>query len=114
MKKVKKLKKNVKTSILVSLIVILIIIVGVNRYIHSTTEFVYGMIPEEAVPLKFEEIEYTIPTIDEEGNRGTQTFTLDNMVETGQIIKLHVRKDKVRKYEFIKEKDLPETVKNNI
>ncbi|MBO1002312.1 DUF1093 domain-containing protein [Pseudogracilibacillus auburnensis] len=106
-------KKDLK-KLLIAMAIIGIIVIGVNKYVNSKTIFQYGIIPEEAVPLKFDRVEYTIPIIDEEGNRGTQTFSMSNTVEKGRIIKLYVRKNKVKKYEFIKEDDLPETVKNNL
>ncbi len=105
-------------KILFSTIVVLLlgIIMGVGGYTYFNKNIVhlYGTIPEEHISDNFEKVEYTIPIIDEEGNRGTQTFTLENKVEKGEIIKLYVRNDKVKKYEFINKEDLPETVQNNL
>ncbi len=105
--------KNI-VIVLIVLIILLVSLVSWNHYIDSNTEFVYGKIPNEAVPEDYDQIEYTIPIIDEDGNRGTQTFTINNNEDVGEVVKLHVRKDKVRKYEFITEKELPKTVKNNL
>lgn len=100
--------------LLVLLIIVFISLIGWRQYTISHTEYVYGMIPNETVPEEYDNVEYTIPIIDEEGNRGTQTFTVDNNEEVGDIVKLHVRKDKVKKYEFITDKELPDAVKNNL
>src|SRR5690625_4273863 len=100
--------------VLIVLIILLISLIGWKQYTDSNTEFVYGKIPNETVPEDYDQIEYTIPIIDEEGNRGTQTFTIDNNEEVGEIVKLHIRKDKVKKYEFISENELTKAVKNNL
>lgn len=100
--------------VLVVLIIILISLVSWNQYTKSNTEYVYGKIPNETVPEHYEKIDYTIPVIDEEGNRGTQTFSIDNKEEIGDIVKLHVRNDKVKKHEFITEDQLPKAVQNNL
>jgi len=105
--------KNI-VIVLIVLIILLVSLVSWNHYIDSNTEFVYGKIPNETVPEDYDQIEYTIPIIDEDGNRGTQTFTINNNEDVGEVVKLHVRKDKVKKYEFITEKELPKTVKNNL
>lgn len=106
-------QKNI-VIILVVLLILLVSLISWNHYIDANTEYVYGKIPNETVPETYDQVEYTIPIIDAEGNRGTQTFTIDNNEEVGEVVKLHVRKDKVRKYEFISENELPKAVKNNL
>lgn len=100
--------------VLIVLVIVLISLISWRQYTFSNTEYVYGVIPNETVPETYDKIEYTIPIIDEEGNRGTQTFTVDNTEKVGEIVKLHIRKDKVKKYEFITDKELPNGVKNNL
>lgn len=100
--------------VLVVLIIVFISLISWRQYTISSTEYVYGMIPKETVPEEYDNVKYTIPIIDEEGNRGTQTFTVDNNEEVGDLVKLHVRNDKVKKYEFITDEELPEAVKNNL
>ncbi len=109
------MKKNKKTIVVLAVLVgILIALVSWNQYTKANTDYVYGKIPHETVPEKYDEVDYTIPVIDEEGNRSTQTFTIDNDEEIGQIVKLHVFNGKVKKYEFLEEKELPKTVQNNL
>ncbi|HLR69920.1 MAG TPA: hypothetical protein VK085_00635 [Pseudogracilibacillus sp.] len=109
------MSKNKNTIIVLAVLVIILIgLISWDQYTKSNTEQVYGKIPNETVPDDYDKIEYTIPVIDEEGNRGTQTFTVNNDDEVGHIVKLHILKDKVKKYEFITESQLPEKVKNNL
>ena len=72
--------------------VILLSTIGVHRYLESTTVLEYGQIPNDTIPKQFDKVTYTIPTIDEEGNRSTQTFTVNNEKDLGKIVKLVVPK----------------------
>lgn len=87
---------------------------GIHRYLESNTILQYGQIPDDTIPKQFDKVTYTIPTIDEEGNRSTQTFTVSNEKELGKIVKLVVRNDKVKKHEFINIDDIPDKVKRNL
>lgn len=106
-----------KMGIKIGIVILVLIVVsafGVNKYLTATTIFQYGTIPNDAIPENIEEVTYTIPTIDEEGKRGTQTFTVKHQVENGKIVKLSVRNDKVKKHEFVGEKDVPEKIRQNL
>lgn len=98
----------------VFVVLVIIAFFGINKYITSTTIFQYGIIPNDTIPEKFEEVTYTIPTIDEEGNRGTQTFTMEHEMDNGHIVKLFIRNDKVKKQEIIAEEDIPKKVRGNL
>lgn len=106
-----------KMGIKIGLVILVMIVVsafGVNRYFSTTTIFQYGTIPNDAIPESIEEVTYTIPIIDEEGKRGTQTFTVKHQVEDGEIVKLSVRNDKVKKHEFVQETDVPEKIRQEL
>jgi uncharacterized protein YxeA len=92
----------------------ILIVFGINKYIASTTTIEYGAIPNDPLPKRFNEVTYTIPSIDEAGNLRTRTFTMDDKVEKDQIVKLFIRKGKVRKYELIQMENLPENIGGNL
>lgn len=100
--------------VLVVLIVLLLSLISWNQYIKSNTSYVYGEIPQESVPNNYEKIEYTIPVVDTNGKRGTQSFSIDNEKEIGNFVKLHMYKNKVKKYEFVTKKELPEIVEKKL
>lgn len=95
-------------------VIILLSVFGIHKYLASTTIFQYGTIPNDTIPEKYEEVTYTIPTIDEEGNRSTQTFTVKHGEQGGQIVKLFIRNDKVKKHEFINKEDVPKKIMENL
>lgn len=96
--------------VLIVLIVLLLSLVSWNQYIKANTTYVYGEIPQESVSTDYEKIEYTIPVVTEDGEKGTQSFTVDNQGELGNFVKLHIYKDKVKHYEFITKEELPKKV----
>ena len=100
--------------VLSSLVIVLIALIGWNQYIKSNTTYVYGKVPQETVPDEYDKISYTIPVIDKEGQRSTQTFEVDTDEEIGKIVKLSIFNGKVKKHEFISENELPKTVQNNL
>lgn len=109
------MKRN-KTTIIIlsSLVIVLISLISWNQYTKSNTTYVYGKVPQETVPDEYDEISYTIPVIDKEGQRSTQTFEVDTDEEMGKIVKLSIFNGKVKNHEFISEGDLPTTIENNL
>ncbi|MEI3604143.1 YxeA family protein [Pseudogracilibacillus sp. SE30717A] len=91
-----------------------VVFIGGFLFFNTNTVHLYGTIPEEYVTSNFDKVEYTLPIVDEEGNHGTQTFIIEDTIQKGKVIKLYVRNDKVKKYEFISKEDLPEKVKKNL
>ena len=100
--------------ILFSLVIVLVGLIGWNQYTKSNTTYVYGKVPQESVPDEYDTISYTIPVIDKEGQRSTQTFEVDTDEEIGRIVKLSIFNEKVKKHEFISEEELPKTIQNNL
>jgi len=109
------MKRNKNTIIILSsLVIVLIGLIGWNQYTKSNTTYVYGKVPQESVPDEYDTISYTIPVIDKEGQRSTQTFEVDTDEEIGRIVKLSIFNEKVKKHEFISEEELPKTIQNNL
>lgn len=106
-------KKSIKGFVIIAVIVVLIA-VGINKYIQSITTVEYGLLPKDPIPQVYEKVTYTIPTIDEEGHSNAQTFTVDNTELTKTMVKLAVRNDKVKKHEFVDNKDVPEHLKKKM
>src|SRR5690625_6685218 len=109
------MKRNKNTIIILSsLVIVLIGLIGWNQYTKSNTTYVYGKVPQEAVPDEYDTISYTMPVIHKEGQRSTQTFEGDTDEDIGRIVKKSIFNEKVKKHEFISEENLPKTIQNTI
>src|SRR5699024_9282353 len=109
------IKRNKNTIIILSsLVIVLIGLIGWNQYTKSNTTYVYGKVPQETVPDEYDKISYTIPVIDKEGQRSTQTFEVHTDEESGRIVKVSIYHEKVKKYEFIAEDQVPKPAQTNL
>src|SRR5699024_5639439 len=109
------MKRNKNTIIILySLVIVLIGLFGWIQYKKYNTKYVYVKVPQESVPDEYYTISYTIPVIDKEGQRSTQTFEVDTDEDIGRIVKLSIFNEKVKKHEFISEEELPKTIQNNL
>src|SRR5699024_964202 len=107
------LKKSILSIVIIAFLGALSV-VGINKYIDSITSFEYGSLPEEQIPDTYINVTYTIPTVDEQGHANDETFTKENGEKTNTTMKLKVRNDKVKAYEMIDKKDVPQNVKNKM
>ncbi|HLR23699.1 MAG TPA: YxeA family protein [Pseudogracilibacillus sp.] len=107
------LKKSILSIVIIAFLGALSV-VGINKYIDSITSFEYGSLPEEQIPETYKNVTYTIPTVDEQGHANAQTFTMENGDKTNTTVKLKVRNDKVKAYEMIDKKDVPQNVKKKM
>lgn len=107
------LKKSILSIVVIAVLVVLSV-VGINKYIDSITSFEYGSLPEDQIPKTYKKVTYTIPTVDEHGQSNAQTFTIENGDKTNTTVKLKVRNDKVKAYEMIDKKDVPQNVKKKM
>ncbi|HLR53129.1 MAG TPA: hypothetical protein VK078_00210 [Pseudogracilibacillus sp.] len=87
---------------------------GIYKYTESTADFQYGTIPEDFVVDDYEEVTYTIPTIDEDGERNTQEVTIKPEEEESCVIRLLVRDKKVKDHTFVTKEDVPKKILDNL
>lgn len=96
----------------ISIIIVLVIMSITGLFIFQNnkgteTEYQYGTVSEGTIPKQFELVELTIPVVDETGESSSRTFSVNTEDEFRPYVKLHVRNDKVIKYEFVEKGDLP-------
>lgn len=88
---------------------------GIHKYMESTAAFQYGTIPEDSVAEDYEEVTYTIPTVDEDGERNAQEVTV-KPEEKGEscVIRLLVRNNKVKDHKFVTKEDVPAKILDSL
>lgn len=101
------MKKIMPIIISIVSIICIISIFAYIKYTEKETQLFYGVVSDRVIPKQFDKIELTIPVVDDAGNVDTQTFSVNPNDSFHSYIKLHVRKNKVIKYEFIDKNDLP-------
>lgn len=111
-------KKGIKIGIGVALL-LAVSAFGIYKYTESTADFQYGTIPEDFVADDYEEVTYTIPTIDEDGERNTQEVKMKpeekpEEEKDSSVIRLLVRDKKVKEHTFIPKEDVPKKILNNL
>src|SRR5699024_4949606 len=87
---------------------------GIYKYTESTADFQYGTIPEDFVVDDYEEVTYTIPTIDEDGERNTQEVTIKPEEEESCVIRLLVPDKKLKDHTFVTKEDDPTNILENL
>src|SRR5699024_10762721 len=107
------LKKSILSIVIIAFLGALSV-VGINKYIDSITSFEYGSLLEEQIPETYKNVTYTIPTVDEQRYDKAQTFRMENGDETNTTLNLKVRNDKLKAYEMIDKKDVPQNVKKKM
>src|SRR5699024_8448363 len=83
---------------------------GIYKYTESTADFQYGTIPEDFLVDDYKEVTYTIPTIDEDGERNTQEVTIKPEEEECCVSTLHVREKKVKDHTFVTKENVPKQI----
>src|SRR5699024_9671516 len=83
---------------------------GIYKYTESTADFQYGTIPEDFVVDDYEEVTYTIPTIDEDGERNTQEVTIKPEEEESCVIRLLVRDKQVKAHTLVSKEYVPKKI----
>src|SRR5699024_2631290 len=101
-------------SIVTIAFLVAVSVVAINKYIDSITSYEYGSLPEEQISETYKNVTYTIPTVDEQVHANAQTFTMDNGDKKNTTVKPKVRNDKVKAYEMIDKKDVPQNVKKKM
>src|SRR5699024_11383763 len=107
------LKKSILSIVIIAFLGALSV-VGINMYIDSIISYEYVSLPEEQIPETYKNVTYTIPTDDEQGHANAQTFTMENGDKTNTTVKIKVRNDKIKAYEMIDKKDVPQNVKKKM
>src|SRR5699024_6824401 len=107
------LKKSILSIVIIAFLGALRV-VGINKYIDTITSFEYGSLPEEQIPETYKNVTKTMPTVDEQGHANAQTFTMEKGDKTNTTLKQKIRNDKIKAYEMIDKKDVPQNVKKKM
>src|SRR5690625_2521094 len=100
--------KKVIMSLLILLLLGVASLLVIQKGVGAKTTYQYGIVEESVVPKQFETVRLTMDVFSESGEKQEQSFIIETNDFSHPYIKLHVKKDKVIKYDFIEDKEIPE------